>query len=200
MAVTGLVSPNKILTNAKARPGDFLILTKPIGTGIATTAIKRGLASRSVEKKAIALMSQLNSVGATLAESELVRAAVDITGFGLLGHLSSMCRASKVSAEISPTSVPAISPEILSLIEEDCVPGGTRQNLETANQNVDWRATPLTLRVLLTDAQTSGGLLLCVSKSSLGRALQILKRHRTPSIAVIGQITRRRDCLICMTE
>jgi len=198
MAVTGLVSPKKILTNAKARAGDLLVLTKPLGTGIATTGIKRGLASTTLAKKAIALMCRLNFVGAELAEKALIRAAVDITGFGLLGHLTSMWRASKVSAEISPQAAPAISREIYSLIEKDCVPGGTRQNLGTANENVEWNDTPKTLRILLSDAQTSGGLLLCVPEKSRAHVLQILRRNRTACAAVIGRITRRRDPLICM--
>lgn len=199
MAVTGLVSPKRMLTNARARPGDSLVLTKPIGTGIATTGIKRGLASAALAKKTIALMCRLNTVGGDLAERELIRAAVDITGFGLMGHLASMCRASKVSAEISPTAVPAISPEIFSLIKNDCVPGGSRQNLETANLNVEWNGTPENLRFLLTDAQTSGGLLLCVPAKSHQRVMQILKQKGTACAAVIGKIARRRDPLICTT-
>src|SRR5205814_3252453 len=112
-----------ILTNANARAGDLLVLTKPLGTGIATTAIKRGIASRMLEKKVIALMSQVNSVGAELAEKKLVRAATDVTGFGLIGHLANLCRASKVSAEIFSDRVPAISDEIFELIDRDCIPG-----------------------------------------------------------------------------
>ncbi len=125
LAVTGIVSPKKILTNARAKPGDLLVLTKPLGTGIATTGIKRGLTSAKLSRTAIKLMSQINAVGAELAERGLVRAATDITGFGLLGHLASMCRASGVSAEINVSEVPAISDEIFDLIEHDCVPGGT---------------------------------------------------------------------------
>jgi selenide, water dikinase len=199
MAVTGLVSPNKILTNAKARAGDLLVLTKPLGTGITTTGIKRGLASRALAKKAIALMCRLNSLGAELAERDLVRAAVDVTGFGLLGHLSSMCRASKVSAEISATSVPAISREIFSLIENDCIPGGSKQNLETANENVEWNDTPPALRALLTDAQTSGGLLLCVPLRSRERVFGLLRRKRAASVAVIGRICSARRPLIIVS-
>ena len=89
LAVTGIVSPRQMLTNSKARPGDQLVLTKPLGTGIATTGIKRGLTSRALAKAVIALMSRVNTVGAELAERGLVRAATDITGFGLLGHLAS---------------------------------------------------------------------------------------------------------------
>ena len=193
LAVTGIVSPKRMLTNAKARPGDLLLLTKPVGTGIATTGIKRGLTSRSLTKKAIALMSRLNTVGAELAEARLVRAAVDVTGFGLLGHLASMCRASRVGAEISAANVPAISPEILSLIRQGCVPGGTQQNLETANRIAEWKGTPDESRILLADAQTSGGLLLCVSPKRLA-AVQRLARG-----TVIGRIVRAKPPRIVVT-
>src|SRR4029077_6643532 len=128
MSVTGIVDPTKMMTNACARPGDLLVLTKPLGTGIATTAIKRGLASRALQRKVIALMSQTNAVGRELAEKRFVRAATDVTGFGLLGHLANMCRASRVSAEISIERVPPISGEIHELIARDCIPGGTRDN------------------------------------------------------------------------
>src|SRR4029077_17467024 len=104
-AVTGIVSPKKMRTNAGAKPGDFLVLTKPLGTGIATTGLKRGLTSRVLSSAVVKLMAKVNVVGAELAERGLVRAATDITGFGLLGHLASMCRASGVSAEISANEV-----------------------------------------------------------------------------------------------
>jgi selenide,water dikinase len=196
LAVTGVVDLRNILTNANARPGDLLVLTKPLGTGIATTAIKRGSASRTLEKNVIALMSQTNSVGAELAEGKLVRAATDITGFGLLGHLANMCRASKVSAEVFPGRLPAISDEIFDLIERDCVPGGSRDNLKAARQTTDLKFASRAQQILLTDAQTSGGLLLCVSESQLAKVLQFLKRRRAPSAAVIGQIIRRKKTLI----
>jgi len=200
LAVTGMVAPRNVMTNANARPGDVLVLTKPLGTGIATTAIKRGLASRALEKKVVSLMSQLNAVGAELAEKNLVRAAVDITGFGLVGHLASLCHASKVSATINPESVPAISNEIFDLISRDCLPGGSRDNLKLAQQNVDWQNAPRRLRILLTDAQTSGGLLLCVKERQLTKVLHVLRKSITPLAAVIGQIVRRRASLICMAR
>jgi selenide,water dikinase len=200
LAVTGVVDLRNILANENARPGDLLVLTKPLGTGVATTAIKRGLASRTLEKKVIALMSLTNSVGAELAEKRLVRAATDITGFGLLGHLSNMCRASKVSAEVFPDRVPAISDEILELIERDCIPGGTRDNLKAATKTTDLKSASLIRRTLLTDAQTSGGLLLCVAESALPKVLRVLKKAQTPCAAVIGRITRRRKQLICTTK
>src|SRR5207244_4438095 len=127
-AITGLVSPRRMLTNANARPGDVLVLTKPLGTGIVTTAIKRGLASRSLERKCITLMKHLNTAGPQVARRGLAKAAVDVTGFGLLGHLGAMCRASGVGAEISAARVPAIGREIFDLMDAGCIPSGSRDN------------------------------------------------------------------------
>jgi selenide, water dikinase len=202
LAVTGIVDLRHVTTNANARPGDLLVLTKPLGTGIATTAIKRGVASRALQKRIIALMSKINTVGADLAELRLVRAATDVTGYGLMGHLISLCRASRVSADVDPTAVPMVSDEIGDLIEQGCVPEGSRQNLYATTVLVDWRSTDETRRILLTDAQTSGGLLLCVAEARLEKVLNILRKTRTPCAAVIGRIVsrRRRGPLICMTK
>jgi selenide, water dikinase len=200
LAVTGMVSPKRMLTNSRARVGDLLLLTKPLGTGIATTGIKRGVTSATLTKKSITLMCQLNIVGAELAELGLIGAAVDVTGFGLLGHLASMCRASGVGAEIVATKVPLISREILALIAQDCVPGGTRQNLETANAIVEWNNTPEPLRLLLADAQTSGGLLLCVPPKRLREVEVVLKKNRTACAAIIGKIIRSSRSRICMID
>jgi selenide,water dikinase len=201
LAITGIVDLRHVTTNANARSGNLLVLTKPLGTGIATTAIKRGLASRSLQKKIIELMSKINIVGAELAERGLVRAATDITGYGLVGHLVSLCRASRVSAEVDTRAVPMISSEIGDLIEQNCVPEGSRQNLYAATVAVDWGGTDEAHRILLTDAQTSGGLLLCVTEANLEKVLNILRKAGTPSASVIGKIVarRRRGPLICMT-
>ncbi|MGA7274865.1 MAG: selenide, water dikinase SelD [Candidatus Udaeobacter sp.] len=200
LAVTGVVDIRRVTTNANARPGDLLVLTKPLGTGIATTGIKRGMASRSLGKKVIALMSRINTVGAELAERRLVRAATDVTGYGLMGHLVSLCRASAVSAEIDADAVPMISDEITDLIEQGCIPGGSRENLVATTVAVDWGSTDERRRVLLTDAQTSGGLLLCVTEANLEKVIMILRKARTPSAALIGKIVprRRRGPLICV--
>jgi len=202
LAVTGIVDVRHVTTNANARPGDLLVLTKPLGTGIATTAIKRGSASRALQKRVIALMSKLNTVGAELAERDLVRAATDITGYGLIGHLVSLCRASGVSADIDPNAVPMISDEIGDLIELGSVPEGSRQNLYATTVVVDWGNTDDARRILLTDAQTSGGLLLCVAEAKLEKLLKLLRQARTPCAAVIGRIVPRRPRrpLICMTR
>jgi selenide, water dikinase len=201
LAVTGVVDIRCMTTNANARPGDLLVLTKPLGIGIATTAIKRGVASRALHKNVIALMSQVNTVGADLAERRLVRAATDVTGYGLIGHLVSLCRASRVSADIDPAAVPVISEEITHLIELGCVPEGSRQNLYATTVAAEWGNTDEVRQIVLTDAQTSGGLLLCVSEANLEKVLSVLRKAGTPSSNVIGRIVprRRRGPLICMT-
>ncbi len=198
LAVTGIVSPKKMLTNARAKPGDLLVLTKPLGTGVITTGIKRGLTSRKLGAKVIQLMSQVNTIGAELAERGLVRAATDVTGFGLLGHLASMCRASGVSAMIDASEALAINDEVFHLIAQDCVPGGTKQNLKTADAVTNWGKTPATLRLLLTDAQTSGGLLLAVPGRKVKSVLALLEDRHTPARTVIGRITPRRTQLIAV--
>jgi selenide,water dikinase len=200
LAVTGIVDARRLTTNADARPDDLLVLTKPLGTGIATTAMKRGIASRGLQKKVITLMSKVNTVGAQLAELDLVRAATDVTGYGLMGHLVSLCRASSVSAEIQSRAVPMIADEIADLIEQGCIPGGSRENLVATTVAADWETVNEWRRILLTDAQTSGGLLLCVPAANLDKVLVILRRTKTACAAVIGRITahRRRDPLICV--
>jgi selenide,water dikinase len=190
LAVTGLVSPRRMLTNAKARAGDVLVLTKPLGTGIITTGIKRGLTNRLLERRVIAVMTKLNSVGPELAERGLLKAAVDVTGFGLLGHLGAMCRASGVGAEIAADAVPVISAEVFQLIANGCIPGGSRDNLDFANKFTSWDGATPAQKTLLTDAQTSGGLLLSVPRRNLDAVLKRLKTHHTICAAVIGQIVQ----------
>ena len=191
LSVTGIVSPKQMLTNAHARAGDLLILTKPLGTGIVTTGIKRGTASGSLAMQAIKIMRSLNFVGPELAERGLVKGATDITGYGLLGHLGSMCRASEVGAEIDATSLPVINREVFNLIAQNCIPGGSRQNLETANEFTSWDGATDAQKVLAADAQTSGGLLLCVPSRNVTSVLGLLKKHRTRCAAVIGKIIAR---------
>jgi selenide,water dikinase len=192
LSVTGIVSPRRMLTNANARPGDLLVLTKPLGTGIITTGIKRGITSAAVARKAVNIMRQLNVAGAELAERGLVRGATDITGYGLLGHLGSMCKASGVGAVIDANKLPVISDEVFALIAADCIPGGSRDNLKTANLFTKWKGVTDAQKILAADAQTSGGLLLCVRPHLLEKVLRILKKHRASCAAIIGQIVRSR--------
>jgi selenide,water dikinase len=200
LSVTGVVNPKRMITNANARAGDLLVLTKPLGTGIATTAIKREMATAQLARRVTGLMKILNSAGAELAEKGLVRAGTDVTGFGLLGHLGSMCRASGVGARLSAGAIPAISRQVLPLVEQGCVPGGTRTNLVAADEITDWGETGEAMRVLMADAQTSGGLLLCVQPRRLAEVAKVLKKHRAPVAAVIGTIVRSRSSRIIVGE
>lgn len=195
LSVTGLVHPQKMMSNAAARPDDLLVLTKPLGTGVVTTAIKRGLASPAVIEKAIDGMKRLNAAGVDLAERSLVRCATDVTGFGLTGHLGNIVRASGVAAEIRHADVPAISADVLALIADGCVPGGTKTNLEFADGLVQWGTTPGATRILLADAQTSGPLLLCVPPAKLNEVREVLAAHATTAAAVIGRIVAGRPAI-----
>jgi selenide,water dikinase len=190
LSVTGLVDPRRMITNSSARPGDLLVLTKPLGTGIITTGIKRGWARPSAVRKTVAAMRALNVVGAELAERGLVHGGTDVTGYGLLGHLGSMCRASGVSAEINASQVPVLDEQVYKLIAKNCVPGGSRENLKTAEEFTNWNGVPDAQKILLADAQTSGGLLLCVRPRLLDQVLAILRKRRTPGAAVVGRIVR----------
>jgi selenide,water dikinase len=146
-------------------------------------------------------MSRLNSVGAKLAESGLVRAATDVTGFGLIGHLANLCRGSGLCADLDPDALPVISKEIGDLIRRGCVPGGSRENLYSATVLVNWKDATDQQRVLVTDAQTSGGLLLCVPSRVLNKVSRMLHSAGAPSAAVIGRmVAPRRGPLICMTK
>lgn len=191
LSVTGLVNPKRLMTNAAAKPGDLLVLTKPLGTGIVTTGIKRGIASRRIAGKAVASMKQLNVAGAELAEQGLTRAGVDVTGFGLLGHLGAMCRASEAVVEIRASGVPVLGEEVWNLIDQGVVPGGTKENLRHAEELTEWGEVSEAQRHLLADAQTSGGLLLCVNPAKLRRVMAILEKNRTMCAAVIGEVRRR---------
>lgn len=190
LAVTGLVHPRRMITNAAARPGDCLVLTKPMGTGIVTTGIKRREASPSLARRAIQSMCRLNSVGAELGERGWVRAGTDVTGFGLLGHLGTLCRASGVGAEIHTRAVPVLGREVWRLIAGECVPGGTRSNLAAAEEFTRWADVSEAQKLLLADAQTSGGLLLCVPPRRLAGVQALLHERRAGGAAVIGRIVR----------
>jgi selenide, water dikinase len=196
LSVTGMVSPARLISNAAARPGDLLILTKPLGAGIITTGIKRDLTSPALARRAIHSMRQINFAGADLAERNLVKAGTDVTGFGLLGHLSALCKASRVGAEIAVDKIPVLGKELYALIDKQCIPGGSRDNLELADEFTHWGKATFAQKILLADAQTSGGLLLAVPPRNLEKVRAILKKHRTLSAAIIGRITRKRTPLI----
>jgi len=163
MVVTGMVHPDKILTNSGAKPGDALILTKPIGTGIVSTAVKRKLAGEQIAKEAIEVMSSLNADAAALMSKYQIHACTDVTGFGLLGHLNEMITASQVSCTIYADDVPVI-PGVYDLAMAGAVPGGSRNNLDFVEKNVRWAQNITDIqKIILADAQTSGGLLIAIN-------------------------------------
>jgi selenide,water dikinase len=165
MAVTGTVHPDHIIRNSSASAGDALWLTKPVGGGLATTALKRGLASEQLIEETVSVMTTLNRDAAAAAVAAGASAMTDVTGFGLLGHLHELALASGVSVEVEAAAVPSIA-GVLDLLglDEPPIAGGTRRNREWVEAFVDWDpAVPESLRWLLCDAMTSGGLLVALS-------------------------------------
>lgn len=181
-AVTGLADADRIVTNAGARRGDLLVLTKPIGTGIITTALKREACDPEVLREAVDSMTTLNASAARAMPEAGATAATDVTGFGLLGHLLEMLTASGVSADVDVAAVPVFE-GARELMEAGYLPGGTIRNVEAVAPHVDG-GTPETIR-LLADAQTSGGLLVAVPEEGVEAML------RVPGAVVIGRVTAR---------
>jgi selenide, water dikinase len=187
LVALGTVDPNRVLCNVGARPGDVLLLTKPLGMGIITTAIKRGLAAEATIARAVEVMSTLNRVASeAMASSAGVHAATDVTGFGLLGHLGEMLGRGDVGARLQATAVPVLE-EAWDFARQGVVPGGTRRNLTAVEPLVDW-SEGLTgdHRLVLADAQTSGGLLIAVAPeaaAALEAELPVARR--------IGEFTDR---------
>ncbi len=187
LVAIGEVHPDKIVTNDGARPGDQLILTKPIGSGIIATAIKQGDASDEVIEAAVEIMATLNAGAAEAMLSAGVIAGTDVTGFGLLGHLHTMMRASGVAATVRADSVPVIS-GARELVAAGHVPGGTKRNLDDLAHSISFAdAVDEATRTLLGDAQTSGGLLMCVPADRVEDLLSTLD-GRSPVAVVIGEV------------
>ena len=194
LAVTGLVHPERHLANAHAKPGEHLVLTKPLGSGIVSTGIKRGECSAELAETASQLMATLNKPGAVLAERGLSHCCTDVTGFGLGGHLIELCDGSNVSAEIDAALLPLMSPEVLDLIASGCVPGGSRKNLSHTESSTHFSSEVSEAEKLIyADAQTSGGLLISVPDEHLTAVLETLEETSAPCAVVIGKTTERRD-------
>ena len=191
MSVTGVVHPGKQVTNAGARPGDVLVLTKPIGTGIITTAGKQERVGEETLERAVNVMSELNSKASKAMMHVGVNSCVDITGFGLLGHLRLIAAGSGVSAQVKVSDVPVIE-GVQELLNMGIAPGGTHRNLESLEGVVDWHPDiSAQTQILLADAQTSGGLLMSVAPEKLDELLAALGHADVKTGAVIGEIVRR---------
>ncbi|MGZ4134399.1 MAG: selenide, water dikinase SelD, partial [Tumebacillaceae bacterium] len=188
MAVTGTVHPQKVWTNAGAQVGDKLILTKPIGVGIITTAIKRGKASAEAIRLVEETMAALNKVAAETAKESTVHACTDVTGFGLLGHALEMARGAQVGLVLYASQVPVL-PETRELVEQKVYPGGTVRNMEWVQESVMYAEGVSEVdKIIFCDAVTSGGLLLSVPGEQADALLAKLQERGIQAASIIGEI------------
>jgi len=192
LVVTGKVDKHKLTRNDTAKEGDVLVLTKPIGTGIIATAIKKGIAEKSMIDDSVNIMKTLNRATSYTMNDVGVNACTDITGYGLLGHLLEMCKGSKVSARINFNSVPLINGVEL-LAKDGFIPGGTKNNYNFVKNNLEINENNKTViknfeKMILADAQTSGGLLLSVDKNKVQNLIDKLNNKSTLKASIIGEI------------
>ena len=188
MVVTGEIHPDKLTRNDTAQVGDLLVLTKPLGTGIISTAIKRGVANENIMNTAIDTMRTLNKSAAEAMAEVGVNACTDITGYGLLGHLLEMCKGSNVSATIEFDSMPFIK-GVFELAQEGVIPGGTKLNLEFVKDDINSAEHLAEFQLhMLADAQTSGGLLISVSTNKAEALVNALKSNGTLASHIIGEV------------
>jgi selenide,water dikinase len=189
LVVAGTIHPGRILLNSGSLQGDLLILTKPIGGGILSTGLKRELLSRDVSEKLFSDLSQLNKTAAEVMARFPVHACTDVTGFGLLGHLKEMVAGSGFSAEVWLNKVPVMD-EAWKLVTAGIIPGGTLNNMNYVEDTVVWGETiPYTAKVILCDAQTSGGLLIALPEMNGPELLLALKTAGLKDSSVIGRFT-----------
>jgi len=187
LAVTGTVHPDRVITKAGARPGDVLLLTKPIGIGVVTTAHKRGLVPDDELQSAIAVMAALNDVIGHLTAFP-IHGGTDVTGFGLLGHASEIARESGVGLRIHTHQVPVL-PFAWKYADQGAFPGGSNNNRRWLEGQVDYDpAVSEVQQRMLCDAVTSGGLLLCVPADQAEAVLAVLREHKTSAAAVVGEV------------
>ncbi|MBI5182894.1 MAG: selenide, water dikinase SelD [Nitrospinae bacterium] len=193
MVVTAIARPSEIITNASARVGDVLVLTKPLGIGIINTAIKEGIARQETIDNVIKIMTTLNKYAAEAMIEVGINSCTDITGFGLLGHLHEMTEASKVGAEIRMEDIPII-PETMGFIKKGVLPALNKTTLEFLQDKVEWEANiSEEEKLILSDPQTSGGLLISVEEVKAERLKTALQAKGVPVISEIGRIIEDKD-------
>ena len=198
-AVVGLVHPERIYRNVGAKPGDVLVLTKPLGNGIISTAIKNGKASEALIQKVVEVMATLNKAAAEVMVEIGAHACTDVTGFGLLGHLQEMTSGSGVGARISLREIPII-PEVWKLATKGFVPGGSKSNLRFLEKSVVWNSTPEEAKMILADAQTSGGLLISLPQEKADSLRHALSSRGVNPVGFIGEIIPDREGRIWITD
>jgi selenide, water dikinase len=196
MVVSAVMPEADVITNSASRAGDRLVLTKPLGSGVLTTAIKRGLATKEQRDRVVEVMTTLNRSGAEAALEVTVHAMTDVTGFGLLGHLAEMLRAGGTSAVLSIDRIPVLD-GVAEFAEADVYPGGSKANMLYVAPDVAWDpAVSEGSRRILCDAQTSGGLLISVAPDRAGSLVEALQARHALAAAIIGTVTERRAVLI----
>jgi selenide, water dikinase len=187
LAVTGMVHPDRLINNANATPGLTLILSKPIGTGTLVAGQRLGQAKPEDYERALTAMKQLNREAAQVMQEFGVRAATDITGFGLLGHVLNIAKASNVAMEIDAHAIPHL-PGVLALINAGCIPGAAFRNLSHVEEHTRFAAdVPYSLKMLALDPQTSGGMLMCAPSERAEEILAALQQRGCPDAAIIGR-------------
>jgi selenide, water dikinase len=190
LSVTGTIHPDKVVHNNTVKAGDVLILTKPLGTGILSTAIKSGDAGKETIKKATESMATLNRAASEAMLEVGVNACKDITGFGLLGHACEMIEKAKVGMIIKASAVPYF-PEVKEFIDSGIMPGGLGRNRDYRAHQVDIaKDVPQFLQDVMFDPQTSGGLLIAVPKDRSARLLKLLKSRGVSTAAIIGEVVK----------
>jgi len=200
LAVVGYVHPDRIVTNSGARPGDSLVLTKPVGTGTILAGQRMDIASHRDIILAMDIMKLLNSNGANIMKKYNIRGATDITGFGLAGHALKMARASGVSMRINVSSVPLIG-SVYKLTDDGCIPGASFRNLEYAEKDINFAGSlDYNLKMITFDAQTSGGLLMSVPASVTGDVVSALHGSGLLSAAVIGRVCESGEKLLYLED
>jgi selenide,water dikinase len=196
LAVTGTIHPDEVIHNTGAKPGDRLILTKPLGTGLISTAIKGGLAGEAVTARIVKSMTALNRAASEAMLAVGVNACKDVTGFGLLGHAAEMLEGTETGMIINAAAVPFF-PEAKEYAEMGMIPAGLHRNREFRRDMVDMdKEVPPYLQDILYDPQTSGGLLMAVSKAGASRLLKRLHAAGVKEAAIIGEVTAAPKCRI----
>jgi selenide,water dikinase len=200
LAVVGYIHPEKIITNAGVRPGDSLILTKPLGMGVIMAGHRLGLASEDDLTEAKSLMKLLNKSGAEVMKKYSIKGATDVTGFGLAGHALKMAKASGVSIEMNMKNVPLIG-NTYKLIDDGCIPGASFRNLDYAEKDINFASDlDYNLKMIAFDAQTSGGLLFSAPQGKVEMILTDLHNAGLPDSKVIGLAEEQKAKCIYMNN
>lgn len=200
MVVSGIAKPENILTNSGAKEGDAIILTKPIGLGIIATALKRGLVNKATEDFAIKTMSELNKYAAEIINNFDINACTDVTGFGLMGHLSEISLASKLDVEIFSKQVPVIE-EVWEFATSNIIPGGSTNNLNHFSKYIDWDTKLSDIeKIILCDAQTSGGLLFTIPMNQKDEVLKQLKESGIDFASHVGNCVLKGNGIISVIK